>query len=344
MNPTGPMRRPGARGLLTGVAAMIALGLSTMGLSACSEPRTSARAGGPAEINFSIMSAQGQASAAPLWQPLMADLSAALGLPVTPRFAASYAASIADLKTDVVQAAWLSALPASEAVDTAGAEVVARIVNSDGQDSYRSVLIVRRGSGIDLKAVLDCGGRYSMGLGDAHSTSGALAPAAFLFNPSNIDLKTCFRSTRSANQERNVVDVASGILDIAASNTASLRVLQRQNPHLAAELETIWESPPIPESAIVVRSDLDPVVKEKIRSFFLTYGRGSDAAADRQRQVLAPLNYTRFIAADDDYLDPVRELAADQALTLARQKGDARAAAAAERDLSRLRARREVQP
>ena len=335
----GPTRRPGARGLITGVVAMIAVGLT-----ACSEPRSPQRADAPSEIRFSIMAAQGQASAAPLWQPLLDDLSKSIGLPVKPHFAADYAAAVEDMSRGAVQAGWYSARPAADAIDTARAEVVARTVNGDGEDSYRSILIVRRGSGITLTSVLACGGRYTMGLGDAHSTSGALAPAAFLFNPHQIDPETCFRSLRPANQEKNAVEVASGILDVATSNTATRRALERQNPVLASEIETIWQSPPIPEGGILVRSDLDPVIKEKIRSFFLTYGRGNDATAARQRQVLASLDYARFIAADEAYLDPVRELIADQALTEARRKGDSAAAAAAERDLSRLRARREVQP
>jgi phosphonate transport system substrate-binding protein len=335
----GPTRRPGARGLLTGVVAMIAVGLA-----ACSEPRTSQRADAPTEIGFSILAAQGQATAAPLWQPLLDDLSKAIGLPVKPQFAANYAASVEDMKRGAVQAGWFSARPATEAIDEARAEVVARTVNADGDSSYQSILIVRRGSGITLEEVLKCGQRFSMGLGDAHSTSGALAPAAFLFNPQRINPETCFKSLRPANQERNAVEVASGILDVATSNTATRRTLERQNPVLAGEIETIWQSPPIPEGGILVRSDLDPVIKEKIRSFFLTYGRGNDAAAARQRQILAALDYTRFIAADEAYLDPVRELIADQALTEARRKGDSAAAAAAERELSRLRARREVQP
>jgi phosphonate transport system substrate-binding protein len=60
--------------------------------------------------------------------------------------------------------------------------------------------------------------------------------------------------------------------------------------------------------------------------------------------VLANLNDSRVNAADDDYLNPVREMIADQALTAARAKGDAAAAAKAQRELRRLRAAREVQP
>ena len=328
-----------ARRFAVGVLTLVALGLSS-----CDEHKPAPKAGGPAEITFSILAAQGQASAEPLWQPLLDDLSASLGRPVRPHFAASYEGPVDELKRGVAQVAWLSAQPAIEAVDTAKSEVVARTVNQDGRDSYSSTLIVRRGSDITLAKVLECGKHYSMGLGDAHSTSGTLVPMAFLFNPYSIDPATCFASVRAANHERNAVEVASGILDVATSNTATRTALERQNPVLAAEIETIWESPPIPEGGIVVRSDLDPVIKEKIRTFFLTYGRGQDAAGARQRQVLASLDYTRFIAADEDYLDPVRELIADQALSVARAKGDRAAITTAERELRRLRTKREVQP
>jgi phosphonate transport system substrate-binding protein len=120
--------------------------------------------------------------------------------------------------------------------------------------------------------------------------------------------------------------------------------LTRQNPQIAAQIEEIWQSPPIPESGIVLRADLDPALKEKIRSFFLTYGQGEGPEAERQRQVLAGLNYSRFNAADDSYLNPVREMVADQKLIEARAEGDTAAATAAERELQRLRRLREVQP
>ena len=63
--------------------------------------------------------------------------------------------------------------------------------------------------------------------------------------------------------------------------------------------------------------------------------------------MLAGLNYSRFNPADNSYLNPVRELVADQKLTEARAKGDATAVAAAQAELQRLRglrASREVQP
>ncbi|MBU3970370.1 MAG: phosphate/phosphite/phosphonate ABC transporter substrate-binding protein, partial [Alphaproteobacteria bacterium] len=78
--------------------------------------------------------------------------------------------------------------------------------------------------------------------------------------------------------------------------------------------------------------------------FFLTYGQGDSVEAQRQREVLSGLEYSRFNAADDGYLNPIREMIADQQLNEARAKGDAAAAATAERELQRLRSLREVQP
>ena len=320
------------------LAAVLALGVASCGGG-------DDKAGGaPTEITFSILSAEGQASAGPLWEPLLDDMSKAIGVEVKPYFGSNYTVLVEAMRGNQTQVAWFSAKPAVEAINRADAEVIARTVNREGMDSYRSTLIVRAGSGITFDQVMACGKRFNFGIGDAQSTSGTLAPMAFLFNPRNIVPARCFRTVRSANHQFNAFSVASGQIDVATSNTVNTVFLRKQNPQMAAQIQEIWQSPPIPESGILVREDLDPVLKEKIRSFFLTYGQGEGAEADRQRQVLAGLEYSRFNAADDGYLNPIREMIADQQLSEARDKGDTAGVAAAERELQRLRALREVQP
>ena len=334
------MRLPGAvRTLGAGLLAAVALGLA-----GCDRGDGLAPVDAPEQITFSILSAQGQASAAPLWQPLLDDMAGAVGVPVEPHFASDYSTLIEDMRQGRTQAGWFSAQPAIEAMETANAEIIARTVALDGGDSYRATLIVKRGGGLTLDRVMGCEGRLSFGLGDPQSTSGTLAPMTFLFNPRDIEPEECFRSVRRGNHETNAMAVAAGVLDVATSNSVTLTELRRRNPAVADQIEEIWRSPPIPEGGILIREDLDPALKEKIRSFFLTYGQGKGADAERQRRVLAALNYSRFSAADDNYLDPVRELMADQALAAARAEGDTAAVAEARRELQRLRARREVQP
>ena len=324
--------------------AVVAGAVLALGLGSCGGGDDRKAGGAPDEIVFAVLSAEGQASAGPLWQPLLDDMSKAVGVPVKPFFGSNYTVLVEAMRGGQVQVGWLSAKPLLEAVNRAEGEVIARIVDPEGNDSYRSTLIVRKGSGITLDQVLACGKTLDFGIGDAQSTSGTLAPMTFLFNPRRIDPQACFATVESANHETNAFTVATGVLDVATSNSVSTAALTRQNPAVADQIETIWQSPPIPESGILVREDLDPVLKEKIRSFFLTYGQGSGVEAERQRRVLAGLRYSRFAAADADYLDPVREMIADETLAAARASGDRTAAAAAERDLQRLRARREVQP
>ena len=325
---------------------IMAASAALLGLSACGNSDDARPGTAPAEIDFAILSAESQASAGPLWQPLLDDMSKAIGVPVKPFFGSNYTVLVEAMKGNQTQVAWLSAKPSVEAIDRADAEVIARTVDKAGSDSYRSTIIVKTGSGITLDQVLACGKRFDFGIGDAVSTSGTLAPMTFLFNARTppIDPAVCFKTVRSANHQANAFAVATGVVDVATSNTVNTVFLTRENPQIAAQIQEIWQSPPIPESGIVLRSDLDPVIKEKIRSFFLTYGQGEGVEADRQRQVLAGLNYSQFRAADNSYLNPVREMIADQQLSDARRSDDTAGVAAAEAELQRLRSLREVQP
>lgn len=325
---------------LMGVMAGAAL---AVGLASCGSGGEG-KAGQADAINFAILPAEGQSSSGPLWQPLLDDMSKAVGVPVKPYFASNYTVLVEAMRGNQIQSAWFPAKTAIEAIDRANGEVVARIVDPEGNDSYSSTLIVKKGSGITLEDVMSCGKKYDFGIGDALSTSGTLAPLTFLFNPAGVVPEQCFKTVRSANHQANSFAVANGLVQVATSNTINTIFIGRQNPAIANQLVEIWRSPPIPEAGIVVRADLDPAVKEKIRTFFLTYGRGEGAEADRQREILKALNYSGFNPADETYLNPVREMVADQALADAKAKGDAAAAQRAEAELQRLRALREVQP
>jgi phosphonate transport system substrate-binding protein len=256
---------------------------------------------------------------------------------VKPYFATNYASLIEAMRFNQVQVGWFSALPALEAVNRADAQVLGRVIQAGGEATYTSVLIARKGSGITLDKVLACGRKYSFGLGDAKSTSGTLAPMAYLFTPKAIEPGKCFKAVRSASHQANAFAVANGVLDVATNNSVGILFFKRQQPELANKLEVIWTSPPLPESSIVARKDLDPAIKEKMRQFFLTYGTGTGPAADKQREVLKGLTYGGFRPADDSYLDPIREMEASEALAEARRSGDAARIAKAQAEFDKIR-------
>jgi phosphonate transport system substrate-binding protein len=318
------------RRLLAGFA--VALALAGCGQKA---QQTGTR---PNELTFSILSAESQSSMQPLWQPLLDDLSKSIGVPVKPYFATNYTSLVEAMRFGQVQAGWFSARPALEAVERADAEVLGRVVDAGGDATYRSVLIARKDAGITLDDVLKCGRKYSFGIGDAESTSGTLAPMTYLFTPRGLEPSKCFKAVRAANHQANFFAVANGVVDVATNNSVGVVFAGRENPDLAAKVEVIWTSPPLPESSIVVRKDLDPALKEKVRQFFITYGTGTGPEADRQREVLKKLAYGGFRPADNGYLDPIREMVAGQALADARKSGDKAKIAAAQADFDKVQA------
>jgi phosphonate transport system substrate-binding protein len=322
-----------ARRLIAGLALA-----GLLGLAGCT-PKPAETKSDVKELTFSILSAENQQSMQPLWQPLIDDMSAQLGIKVKPFFASNYTALIEAMRFNQVQVGWFSALPALEAVRRADGEVLGRVVDSGGVDSYESVLIVKKGSGITLDQVLKCDKKLSFGLGDAKSTSGTLAPMTYLFTPRDINPADCFKVVRSASHQANVFSVANGVLDVATNNTVGLVFAARDNPEIAEKVEVIWRSPPLPESSIVARKDLDPAIREKMRQFFLTYGVGSGPEAERQREVLKGLAYGGFRPADDSYLDPIREMEAGQALAEAKRSGDAGRIAKAQKAFDEVQAR-----
>jgi phosphonate transport system substrate-binding protein len=313
---------------LSALAVACGVALGGLTLAGCSPKTVGGNA--PKELVFSILSAENQASMAPLWQPLLDDMSAQIGVKVKPYFSSNYTSQIEAMRFKQVQVGWFSALPALDAVERADGEVLGRVIDAGGDATYKSVIIVRKDSGITLDKLLACGQKYTFGIGDPQSTSGTLAPMAYLFTPKGIEPTKCFKVVRSASHQANSFAVANGVLNASTNNTVGVLFFQRQKPDLAAKLETIWTSPALPESSIVARKDVDPAVKEKMRQFFLTYGTGTGPTADKQREVLKGLAYGGFKPADNSYLDPIREMKASEALAEARHSGDAAKTAAAQ--------------
>ncbi|MGZ6015130.1 MAG: phosphate/phosphite/phosphonate ABC transporter substrate-binding protein, partial [Phenylobacterium sp.] len=77
--------------------------------------------------------------------------------------------------------------------------------------------------------------------------------------------------------------------------------------------------------------------KEKLRQFFLTYGKGDTPEAARQRANMARINIGGFKPADETHLLPVREMEATGQLVEARSKGDPAAMAKAQASLDAIK-------
>ncbi len=293
-------------------------------------------------LRFSVLSTETSAAEGVKWAPFLADLSKQVGREIKPFYAASYAPLVEAMRFKQSDAGWFSNQPGLEAVRRADGEVFASTTHPDGSRGYHSIIVVRRGSGLTLARLLKCDRTLNFGMGDPKSTSGTLAPRAWLFAPRNLDPQSCFKTLRSASHEANLLAVANGVVDAAANNTNDLeRLVRRHDPAAQAvldKIEVVWTSPTLPEDPVIWRKDLDPALKAKLRDALLAYGKGSGPEAERQRKVLADLNFGPFQPADDRHLLPVRELEAGDALVTARRGGDSAGVKSWTAELERIRA------
>ena len=287
-----------------------------LALSVCAVLAGCQKAAAPTSdpIVFSILSAESQASAEKDFQPLLDDMSKALGQPVKAYYATNYTAMVEAMRFKQTALGWFTNQSGRKAVRRSGGEVFARTTNAQGPDGYESVILVKKGSGLTLDKILACDKTLNFGIGDAKSTSGTLAPMTFLFAPRNIEPATCFKTVRSANHETNLFAVAGGLMDVVTNNTASIDRMTLLKTDIARNtlknIEIIWRSPRIPEDPLVWRKDLDPALKAKIAKFLFSYGTGEGPEAARQKAIMNQLQLRVFEPANDTHLLPVREMEA----------------------------------
>ncbi|GGD97737.1 phosphonate ABC transporter substrate-binding protein [Aureimonas endophytica] len=260
------------------------------------------------EINFGIISTESQSNLRNVWEPFIADMKKETGLDIKPFFASDYAGVIEGMRFGKVQVAWYGNKSAMEAVDRADGEVFVQTVAANGEPGYYSLILAPADSKLgSLDDLLKCDKSLNFGLGDPNSTSGYLVPMTFVFGERGIDPKSCFKTVTNANHETNAMAVANRQVDAAANNTENLAKIEKNAPEAFKKIKVIWKSPLIPSDPIVWRKDLSAATKEKLKTFFLTYGtEKSKGDAATEKKVLAGLQWAPFKASGDDQLLPIR--------------------------------------
>ena len=256
------------------------------------------------ELNFGIISTESSQNLKTVWDPVLADMSKKLGMKVNAFFAPDYAGVIEAMRFDKVDVAWYGNKSAMEAVDRAGGQIFVQTVAADGSPGYWSLLIAHKDSKLNsVEDVIKYGKELTFSNGDPNSTSGYLVPGYYVFGLNNIDPKTYFKQTVSANHESNALAVANKQVDFATNNTENMAKIQKNFPDKFKELKVIWKSPLIPSDPIVWRKNLGDGDKAKIKDFFMTYGD-----APEEKEVLAGLQWGKFKESNDDQLVPIRIL------------------------------------
>ena len=262
-------------------------------------------------VRFGILPLGGAFESRNDWEPVLADLSRALGRPVHMLSVNSYEALEQAIQRDEVDMAFLSGRMALEAVTNRRMRVVAQVVRHDGLPGYRAILLARKsGSPDTLESLLATPERWRLARGDKRSVSGFIVPQLRLFLPNRIAMETRFRSEQVGTHQFTALAVANGEADVATNNTADFARFSLQFPAEAASLRTIWQSDLIPHAQIVVRRDYPADFRRQVQEFLVGYARRGGTRGDTERGYLKTLHdLAGFVAADDSSLLPAASLA-----------------------------------
>ena len=256
------------------------------------------------ELQFGILSTESSQNLKPHWEPILADMARAIGMPVKAYFAPDYAGIIEAMRFNKLQVAWLGNKPAIEAVDRANAEVFAQMLYADGAPGYYSLLIVHRDSPVHtIQDLFNEKQKWIFSSGDPNSTSGTIVPGYYLFAQNGVDPRKHFKAYRNASHETNFLAVVHRQVDAATVSSEILQRFEQREPERIKEVRVVWRSPLIANDPLAWRKDLPDAVKAKVREFWLGYGK-----APGEKEKLKPILAGGFRESSDLQLVPYRQL------------------------------------
>ena len=262
-------------------------------------------------VRFGILPLGGAFESRSEGGPVLADLSRAIGRPVSVLSVTSYEALEQAIQRNEVDMAFLSGRMALDAVAQRRMQVVAQVTRQDGLPGYRALLLARKAGPLNaLSGLLSEPERWRLARGESRSVSGFIVPQLQLFLPHHIAMETRFASEVVGTHQFTALAVANGEADVATNNTADFERFRGQFPVEAARLQVIWESELIPHAQIVVRRDYPPELQRKVQAFLVDYARGKGPRGDAERANLKTLHdLAGFLAADNSSLLPAAKLA-----------------------------------
>lgn len=167
----------------------------------------------------------------------------------------------------------------------------------DAED-FKGVFIVRKDSSIKMPA--DLKGKV-VSYPSPTALAAAMMPQYYL-HTKGIDINRDIQNIYVGSQESSIMNVYLGKAAAGATWPPPWRLFQKDHPNEAAQLEMIWETPPLMNNSVMVRDDVPEAIRELVKKVLLDLTQAPEGKA-----ILAGMATARFHAADDTSYDRVRD-------------------------------------
>jgi phosphonate transport system substrate-binding protein len=262
-----------------------------------------------ADITVGLLTTRADEQTLEDWQPILNDLSAAIGQPVKGWVSSDRDALLRKIQNNEIQIARVDNKLALDAVETGKSDVFASLIQSGNLKTYRSVMLVRKDSPIqNAEQLLDQPKKLRYAAGKSSSMADCYIPQYHLFMKNNILPEQYFKQIIIGTTEQSFTALAKSQVDVAVSNSFDLEQLKEKYPRDFSQMRIVWQSPEFTFDPLILRRDLPAQLKAKINQFFLDYGRiGSNTALAKQRLYYAD-QLAGFTSADNRSLRQVTDL------------------------------------
>lgn len=163
-------------------------------------------------------------------------------------------------------------------------------------DSSRAVIVVHKDSGIRQYA--DIAG-HTIALAKKNSLSGTIMPLLFL-SRQGVNVNTGIRRLYVPSFEAALLNVYMGHASMAAAWKPMWEMYLKQRPELGSKLEALWETPPLVNAGILLRTTIDSPLAKRLAGLFFQM-----KTDDQGRRALDRLHISGFEPADSNSFRPM---------------------------------------
>jgi phosphonate transport system substrate-binding protein len=203
------------------------------------------------------------------------------------------------LASDGLDSAFVCAGPYVEGHDKFGLELLAMPLVK-GKPVYHSYIIVPRES--TAQRLADLKGK-TFAFADPKSNSGSLVPTYLLAKRGTTPRAFFSKYWYTYGHDKSIAAVAEKLVDGAAVDSLIWEYLNRAKPEFTSKTRIIDVSESYGIPPVVVRHNLDPRLKERLRQALLTMHESPAG-----REILAGMMIDRFVPADDANYDSIRAI------------------------------------
>lgn len=193
------------------------------------------------------------------------------------------------LSTGQADVAWMGPWSYTLSYHQADVEAIAT-VKYDGKPTYQAIIVGH--PDVEIENFPEDAEGMSISFADVGSTSGWLVPS-YYFHTLGIDPKEYFDYSEGATHPANEISVIEGLVDLATDYDRNRNAMILAGTISEDDNKVVWESDPLPNDPIVVRSDLDEDLKKSMQEAIV----GIDEATAEE---VLPEHYTGFVESSHE--------------------------------------------